>query len=195
MGLSFGSTQTIQGGVGNPGGSFITSTTSMVSGNAAMAQYYQKYGSFFSNADIQGITWDRSGFWDVQKTTIEALIVQPGLTAQVQKLIQQQAEPVDVYQEAMRMFRLIPPEILRILPRFPGNDATKPPGSGFEWRGAPGAGPETGKGNWYNPTTQERWHPDLNHPDPKGPHWTYWGSDGKGYDYFPDGRIVPLDFY
>jgi hypothetical protein len=45
----------------------MESSTSMVSGNAAMAQYYKRYGSFFSNGDILGMTWDRNTFWPVKE--------------------------------------------------------------------------------------------------------------------------------
>jgi hypothetical protein len=173
MNLSFGSTQTIQGGTGNPGGSFITSTTSMVSGNVAMAQYYQKYGSFFSNADIQGITWDRSGFWDVQKTTIEELIVQPGLTAQVQKLIREQAEPPridpsDVRTASGEFFMWSrPTPFIRI----------RPPGFNPKW---------TRYGNEFtDPKTGTRWR---YHPEDDS-HWEHWDVSRPGK---PKERI-PID--
>ena len=65
-------------------------------------------------------------------------------------------------------------------PRFDGkelgNDPTKCPGEGFEWRG--NSDPKTGKGAWYNPNTGESLHPDLEHPSPKAPHWDYKSSDG-----------------
>lgn len=58
-------------------------------------------------------------------------------------------------------------------PRFNGkdlgSDPTECPGEGFEWRGK--GSPESGKGNWLNPNTGEKLHPDLWHPEPKGPHW------------------------
>ena len=43
------------------------------------------------------------------------------------------------------------------------------------------------EGNWLNPETDERLHPDLWHPDPKGPHWGYIDPNGTPYDLFPDG--------
>ena len=74
-------------------------------------------------------------------------------------------------------------------PRFNGDglglDPSQCPGEGFEWRG--NSPPESGKGNWFNPVTGEKLHPDLWHPDPKGPHWGYKDSDGISYDLFPDG--------
>jgi RHS repeat-associated protein len=49
----------------------------------------------------------------------------------------------------------------------PPSDPTQPPGEGWEWRGNGPPGSE--QGSWYNPTTEESLHPDLNHPDPIGP--------------------------
>ena len=66
-----------------------------------------------------------------------------------------------------------------------GEDPTKSPGEGFEWKGR--GDPESGKGNWHNPKTQESLHPDLNHPSPKQPHWDYDGPD------FPRGARLNLD--
>ena len=74
-------------------------------------------------------------------------------------------------------------------PRFNGkdlgSDPTKPPGEGFEWRGK--GSPESGKGNWLNPSTGEKLHPDLSHPEPKGPHWGYKDAGGTTYDLYPNG--------
>ena len=70
---------------------------------------------------------------------------------------------------------------------FPGWDITIPPGKDFEWRGS--GAPSTGKGSWYNPKTKESLHPDLEHPEPYGPHWDYKTPDGGGYRIFPDGKI------
>ncbi|MBQ7171520.1 MAG: hypothetical protein IJR89_04505 [Clostridia bacterium] len=68
-----------------------------------------------------------------------------------------------------------------------GNDPLKPP-NGSEWRG-PGT-PGSKKGNYYNPNTRESLSPDLEHPDPIGPHWDYKGPTGK-FRLFPDGTILP----
>ena len=65
-------------------------------------------------------------------------------------------------------------------PKYPGNNPSKPPGPGYEWRGS--GDPSSGKGNWYNPRTGQTLHPDLNHPNPIGPHWDYKS---------PDGRVTP----
>ncbi|NJL55465.1 hypothetical protein HC928_09950, partial [bacterium] len=34
-------------------------------------------------------------------------------------------------------------------------------------------------------------HPDLNHPQPIGPHWDYKDTTGKQWRIFPDGRCEP----
>jgi RHS repeat-associated protein len=69
--LSTSNIRTVQSSIpGDPGGSSLTTTTGMVSGNAAFAQYYRQYGSTFSAGDIAQMTWDRSRFWDVELTKI-----------------------------------------------------------------------------------------------------------------------------
>ncbi|MCB1073768.1 MAG: hypothetical protein KDK96_11815 [Chlamydiia bacterium] len=57
-----------------------------------------------------------------------------------------------------------------------GNDPTKPPAEGFEWKGKDPTGGR--KGAWYNKETGESLHPDLDHPPPKKPHWDYEGPAG-----------------
>ena len=66
---------------------------------------------------------------------------------------------------------------------YPGDDPAEAP-DGTSWRGS---GPQGSKeGNYYNQETGESWHPDLDHPDPIGPHWDYrdragaWWRIGKG---------------
>lgn len=71
------------------------------------------------------------------------------------------------------------------IPDYPGDDATKKPGEDWEWKGNGDA--ESGKGNWYNPNTGESLHPDLNHPEPIGPHWDYVAPDGTQYRIYPNG--------
>ena len=69
-----------------------------------------------------------------------------------------------------------------------GNDPTKSPGEGFQWKGK--GGPETGRGNWvkdYRKPSQISLHPDINHPPPKAPHWDYEGPD------YPNGAELYLD--
>ena len=71
--------------------------------------------------------------------------------------------------------------------KYPGDNPSKSPGKGFEWRGK--SSPKDGKGNWYNPKTGEKWNSDLNHGEPIGPHWDYTDSNGNKYRVFPNGRI------
>ncbi|MBS0649770.1 MAG: hypothetical protein JSR93_01285, partial [Verrucomicrobia bacterium] len=60
-----------------------------------------------------------------------------------------------------------------------GDDPTKCPGEGFEWKGK--GAPGSREGSWVKGkgTTKEILHPDLNHPPPKQPHWDYSGPDWK----------------
>lgn len=75
------------------------------------------------------------------------------------------------------------------LPDYPGDDPTKSPGEGWEWRGK--GDPSSGEGNWYNPETGESLHPDLSHQPPVEPHWDYRAPDGQWYRIFPDGSMIP----
>ena len=52
---------------------------------------------------------------------------------------------------------------------WPGDDPTIAPGDGFIWRGPGDVGSD--RGEWYNPITGDKLHPNLFHPYPKGPHW------------------------
>jgi hypothetical protein len=77
-------------------------------------------------------------------------------------------------------------------PAYPGDDPTKSPGEGWKWTGRENSKPGDKDGNWHNPETGESLRPDLNHPDPVGPHWDYRPSQGKPwYRIFPDGTISP----
>ncbi len=71
------------------------------------------------------------------------------------------------------------------IPPLP-DDPAHCPGDGWEWRG--NGPPGSGKGNWVNPETGGKLHPDFGHPPPKGPHWGYTDLDGNKWDFFPDGR-------
>jgi len=51
------------------------------------------------------------------------------------------------------------------------NDPAESPGEGWEWRGT--GLPGSSKGSWYNPSTDQSLHPDLEHPGPIGPHYDY----------------------
>jgi Bacterial toxin 37 len=74
-------------------------------------------------------------------------------------------------------------------PPTPPEDPSQPPGPDWEWRGQQPPGCD--KGSWYNPNTGESLHPDLNHPDPIGPHWDYTSPDGTASRIMPDGTMVP----
>ena len=75
------------------------------------------------------------------------------------------------------------------LPKWPGNDGKVAPPETV-WRGRPGSEPGSADGNYYNPRTQESYRPDLNHPDPLGPHWDYRDAAGKWYRIFPNGSVI-----
>ena len=71
--------------------------------------------------------------------------------------------------------------------KYPGDNPNKAPSEGFEWRGK--SSPDEGKGNWYNPKTQEKWNADLEHREPIGPHWDYTDANGNHFRVYPDGTI------
>jgi hypothetical protein len=73
------------------------------------------------------------------------------------------------------------------------SDGSVQPQPGYEWKGQPGSLPGSPDGSWWNPTTKESLHPDLNHPDPIGPHWDYKdpAMGDKGWRLFPDGTLGP----
>ncbi len=53
-----------------------------------------------------------------------------------------------------------------------GDDPSKCPGEGFEWKGGE-------KGQWHNKDKKHSLRPDLNHPGDVKPHWDYKGPEGK----------------
>ncbi|MCC7084275.1 MAG: hypothetical protein IT427_04630, partial [Pirellulales bacterium] len=60
-----------------------------------------------------------------------------------------------------------------------------PPGPGWIWKGPP-YDPTGGPcGSWNSPEG-DKLHPDLHHPQPKGPHWGWRDPYGNRWDYFPD---------
>lgn len=63
------------------------------------------------------------------------------------------------------------------------------PGGSWEWRGTGEAG--SSKGSWYNPNTGESLHPDLEHPEPIGPHYDWKAPNGTTYRVYPDGTVTP----
>ena len=71
--------------------------------------------------------------------------------------------------------------------KYPGNDPTIAPDD-YTWKGNGSQGSK--QGNYYNSNNKSSLHPDLQHPEPIGPHWDYSGPEGK-FRIFPDGRILP----
>jgi len=71
----------------------------------------------------------------------------------------------------------------------PGNDPSKPPGNEFVWASKRMVGFRGG--HWLNPRTGEMWYPNLEHPEPIGPHWDYTDANENEYRVFEDGRIEP----
>ena len=71
-----------------------------------------------------------------------------------------------------------------------GNDPTVAP-DGFDWRGKPGSSPGDKEGSFYNEETGEVLRPDLDHPEPVGPHWDFKDADGDWHRIYPDGTVVP----
>ena len=65
---------------------------------------------------------------------------------------------------------------------------TEAPGPGWEWRGD--GAPGSNQGNWFNPQTQQRLHPDWNHPGDIPPHYDY-STDGKNWTRIPPGGEIP----
>lgn len=77
-------------------------------------------------------------------------------------------------------------------PQLP-KDGSQCPGEGWEWRGpdAPG-GP---RGGWYNPEQKWTLHPDLEHPEPIGPHWDWVDENKAQYRLTPQTSVVPGQIY
>ncbi|WP_373890141.1 RHS repeat-associated core domain-containing protein [Massilia sp. DJPM01] len=79
-------------------------------------------------------------------------------------------------------------------PDFDWKDPSVPPrnpdGTEWPWRGpdAPG-GPRGGYVNPSNPDQSA--HPDLDHPDPVGPHWDFTDRKTGGWRIYPDGSVRP----
>jgi RHS repeat-associated protein len=72
---------------------------------------------------------------------------------------------------------------------YPGDDAAHPKGIGDGWTWAGNGTPESGEGNWVR--GDERLHPDLNHPEPKGKHWGYTDPNGNKWDIWSDNTMSP----
>jgi len=69
---------------------------------------------------------------------------------------------------------------------YPSNPS-KPPASGFEWRGK--GLPGTNQGNWQNPVTGEWFHWDASHHG--SPHFDYSNPFGSLFRIWPDGSMSP----
>lgn len=68
------------------------------------------------------------------------------------------------------------------------NPETPPePNNGLKWKGR--EEPKTGLGAWVDSKTGESFHPDLNHPEPIGPHWDYEASDGREARIYLNGTL------
>ena len=66
------------------------------------------------------------------------------------------------------------------------------PGPDWTWEGE--GDPLSGRGSWVRgrrPGKIESLHPDLDHPEPIGPHWDYIDQEGNKYRVYPDGTIEP----
>ncbi len=73
------------------------------------------------------------------------------------------------------------------LPQLP-KEGSQCPGDGWKWRGpdAPGGS----RGAWYNAEKDWSLHPDLDHPEPIGPHYDWVDEKGNQYRLTPQ---VPFD--
>ena len=60
------------------------------------------------------------------------------------------------------------------------NDTTQSPGEGWTWRGEEGLMEGEGEGAWWNPDTEEGYHPDFNHAGNVPRHWDYSRRNHNG---------------
>jgi RHS repeat-associated protein len=82
------------------------------------------------------------------------------------------------------------PQLPEDFPKIPA-DPTQCPGKGWEWRGASGTKPGDPRGGWYNPKKDWTLHPDMDHPEPIGPHWDWIDENGNKYRITP--QAPPID--
>jgi RHS repeat-associated protein len=68
-------------------------------------------------------------------------------------------------------------------------DPTQSPGPGWIWRGTGPVGSR--QGSWYNPSTDQSLHPDLNHSEGIPPHYDYTARNIKGKIRIFPGDEVP----
>ena len=88
-----------------------------------------------------------------------------------------------IYLEESEKTEPAPPDVT-----YPGDDPEKAP-EGTTWKGK---GKQGGKqGNYHNPKTGESFHPDLDHPEPIGPHWDYRDSIGLWWRIKPGDIVTP----
>ncbi len=100
-------------------------------------------------------------------------------------------QSIDIAPEFEPLFQFFakPPEIIKPPVGVDWNfDPIKGPGGDWIWQGK--GTPETGKGNWYNPTTKESLHWDQDHPPGIAPHNDYWPSRTQPrYRWYEDGTV------
>ncbi|MEN6082868.1 RHS repeat-associated core domain-containing protein [Chromobacterium piscinae] len=79
-------------------------------------------------------------------------------------------------------------------PKVNWDDPSKPPvgddGKPWPWRGpdAPGGA----RGGYVNPNNPgQSVHPDLDHPEPIGPHWDFTDRGNGQWRIFPNGNVTP----
>lgn len=100
--------------------------------------------------------------------------------------LEESADPTSPHESIEDVPEPSEPEIPDV--EYPGDDPLTPP-DGYEWRGS---GPQGSRyGNYFNPKTDTSLHPDLDHPQPIGPHWDYRDPSGAWWRIFKDGKISP----
>jgi hypothetical protein len=67
-------------------------------------------------------------------------------------------------------------------------DPSVSPGSDWQWRGS--GNPGSKQGSWYNPSTGESLHPDLDHPAPIGAHYDWKTSTGQSFRVYANGTVI-----
>ena len=80
------------------------------------------------------------------------------------------------------------------VPELDWEDPSNPPvdsdGNEWPWRGPDDPGGE--RGGYVDPNNKDiSVHPDLNHPDPIGPHYDYTNRKKGGARIHPSGQITP----
>jgi hypothetical protein len=78
-------------------------------------------------------------------------------------------------------------EIIRLIDTGP-TDSTKPPGEGYEWRGAKDSNPGDREGSWFKESTKEYWRNDPLPNKHNEAHWDHRDIEGRVWRVYPDGR-------